>query len=714
MAKVRPGMFINERYEIVSLIGSGGTAEVFKAKDHRLNRFVAIKILKENFTGDRKIVEKFRQEAQASAGLTHPNIVSVYDVGTDGDLHFIVMELIDGITLKKFIERKGRLDIKEAIGIAIQIAQGLDAAHANHIVHRDIKPQNIIISREGKVKVSDFGIARATFGTSSNTLNQAPVGSVHYLSPEQARGGFSDERSDIYSLGVTIYEMLAGKVPFSGDNNVSVALLHIQGEARPLHEINPEVTPAIEKIVVKCMQKKPERRYFSSKELIEDLKLSLKNPKGDFVTLGKGVPVDAPTINMTGEELDAIRNQVHAGEYDEPEEIEEEELEETEDDDFDGSGTRTEKFVIIGSIVLVVLVIALVVFLAKSIMSSNKESSSKAESLTSAQITQLKSFGYTTEEMEKLLKEKYNFSAGDYKVSTIYNSEVKEGYVIDMYYNTDGVLIIESSLGVAPADQVIMPNLYGDTEEKAREKLAKLSEGFDLDFVLSATHTDETAGTVIAQSIEEGQSIPMDSTIEITLSIGPDMIAVPDFKSVTMTKDEIEANYAKDFTISYKYDDNNKETTAGIAVRSDPEAFDEDGKEVKLAKGSEIVVYLSSELVEVPDLSGKTLDQAKSALSAIGLKVNSVSQPYDSAYSANVVIKQGTDAGDTVARGSAVTITYNATPSPTPEPATATPTPKPATPTPKPATPTPEPDVPTPDPGEGGEGGEGGETGGDN
>ena len=681
MAKVRPGMFISERYEIVSLIGSGGTAEVFKAKDHRLNRFVAIKILKENFTGDRKIVEKFRQEAQASAGLTHPNIVSVYDVGNAGDLHYIVMELIDGITLKKFIERKGRLDIKEAIGIAIQIAQGLDAAHANHIVHRDIKPQNIIISREGKVKVSDFGIARATFGTSSNTLNQAPVGSVHYLSPEQARGGFSDERSDIYSLGVTIYEMLAGKVPFSGDNNVSVALLHIQGEARPLHEINPEVTPAIEKIVVKCMQKKPERRYFSAKELIDDLKLSLKNPKGDFVTLGKGVPVDAPTINMTGEELDAIRTQAHANEFEDPDEIEEDL--EVDDEDIDAVGTKTEKFVIIGSVVLVVLVILLVVFLAKNIMDSNNESSSKAESLTSTQIEQLKSYGYTTEEMEKLLKEKYNFSAGDYKVSTIYDADVEEGYVIDMYYNTDGVLIIESSLGVAPADQVIMPDLYGDTEEEAREKLAKLSEGFDLDFVLSATHSDEEEGTVIAQSVEEGKSISMDATIEITLSIGPDMIAIPDFTSVTMTKEEIEANYSDSFTITYKYDDNNKETTAGIAVRSDPEALDADGKEVKLAKGSELVVYLSSELVEVPDVSGKTLTEAKNALAAVGLKANPVSQAYDGTHAAEAVLSQGTDAGDTVARGSAVTITYNAAATPTP---TFTPTPKADTPTPTPTT----------------------------
>ncbi len=198
---VKPGMFISDRYEIIEKVGSGGMADVYRAKCHRLNRYVAIKILKPEFSADKNLVTKFRAEAQSAAGLSHPNIVSVYDVGDDGDLHYIVMELVEGITLKKFIEKKGRLEIKEAIGIAIQISQGLEAAHDNHIVHRDIKPQNIIISREGKVKVADFGIAKAV---TTNTVTQNAVGSVHYLSPEQARGGYSDEKSDIYSLGVTM------------------------------------------------------------------------------------------------------------------------------------------------------------------------------------------------------------------------------------------------------------------------------------------------------------------------------------------------------------------------------------------------------------------------------------------------------------------------------------------------------------------------------
>ena len=207
---IKIGMCISGRYEIIEKVGAGGMADVYKARDNRLNRYVAIKVLKQEYSADTKFVTKFRAEAQSVAGLAHPNIVAVYDVGEENGLHYIVMELVEGITLKKYIEHKGKLDIKESLGISIQIAQGLCAAHANHIIHRDIKPQNIIISREGKVKVMDFGIAKAA---SSNTITSNAMGSVHYISPEQARGGFSDERSDIYSLGITMYEMLSGKVP---------------------------------------------------------------------------------------------------------------------------------------------------------------------------------------------------------------------------------------------------------------------------------------------------------------------------------------------------------------------------------------------------------------------------------------------------------------------------------------------------------------------
>ncbi|MBR4343818.1 MAG: Stk1 family PASTA domain-containing Ser/Thr kinase [Lachnospiraceae bacterium] len=303
---IKAGMYISDRYEIIDKVGSGGMADVYKALCHRLNRYVAIKILKPEYSTDAGFVQKFRGEAQSVAGLSHPNIVSVYDVGEDDGLYYIVMELVEGITLKRFIEKRKKLDVKEAVGIAIQIAMGMEAAHTHHIIHRDIKPQNIIISREGKVKVADFGIAKAA---TSNTISQNAIGSVHYLSPEQARGGYSDEKSDIYSLGVTLYEMLSGQVPFAGDNSVSVALLHIQSEAVPVRELNPDVPLSVDKIIQKCMQKKPERRYQTAAELIVDLKRSVINPDGDYVNISSNAIVNSsPTRSITEEELNTIKS----------------------------------------------------------------------------------------------------------------------------------------------------------------------------------------------------------------------------------------------------------------------------------------------------------------------------------------------------------------------------------------------------------------------
>lgn len=277
---LNPGTYLQERYEILEKIGSGGMSVVYKAKCHTLNRLVAIKVLKEEFASDENFVSKFKMEAQAAARLSHPNIVNVYDVVDEENLHYIVMELIEGITLKSYIEKKELLDSKEAIGIAIQVAQGIAAAHEQHIIHRDIKPQNMIISKDGKVKVADFGIARAV---SSQTVNSsAAVGSVHYISPEQARGGYCDERSDIYSFGITLYEMVTGRVPFEGDNTVAVALAHLEDPVVPPGDYNPQVYPGLEDIILKCTKKKPDRRYGSMEEVIHDLRRVLMDPECDI------------------------------------------------------------------------------------------------------------------------------------------------------------------------------------------------------------------------------------------------------------------------------------------------------------------------------------------------------------------------------------------------------------------------------------------------
>ena len=315
------GKIIAERYQIAGKIGTGGMADVYKAKDQKLNRYVAVKVLKPEFRQDATFVKKFRSEAQAAAGLTHPNIVSVFDVGDDEGVYYIVMELIEGITLKEYISKKGRLSVKEATSIAIQVCMGLEAAHNHGIVHRDVKPQNIIISTDGKVKVTDFGIARAA---SSNTISSNVMGSVHYSSPEQVRGGYSDEKSDIYSLGITLYEMVTGKVPFDGDTTVAIAIKHLQEEMVPPSAITPELPYSLEQIIYKCTQKSVNRRYDRMEEVISDLKHSLIDPSGDFVRLNP-VTSSAKTVIFSDRELGEIKNTPKSSKKIDVEDVDEEE-----------------------------------------------------------------------------------------------------------------------------------------------------------------------------------------------------------------------------------------------------------------------------------------------------------------------------------------------------------------------------------------------------
>lgn len=299
------GTILGDRYEILEAIGSGGMADVYKAKCHKLNRFVAIKVLKSEFSSDSGFVSKFKAEAQAAAGLMHPNIVNVYDVGQEQGMYYFVMELVEGITLKHYIEKKIRLTTKEAVSIAIQVSMGIEAAHNNGIIHRDIKPQNIIISKEGKVKVADFGIAKAV---SSNTITSHAMGSVHYTSPEQARGGYSDTKSDIYSIGITLFEMVTGRVPFDGETTVAVAIKHIQEDMPSPKLYVPDVPISVEQIINKCCQKNPDRRYQNVGQLIKDLKYSLSNPEESFVVINEPASNEG-TKNISDVEKATIRKQ---------------------------------------------------------------------------------------------------------------------------------------------------------------------------------------------------------------------------------------------------------------------------------------------------------------------------------------------------------------------------------------------------------------------
>jgi len=300
---LKEGIVLGERYEILAHIGSGGMADVYKARDREQDRFVAVKVLRREYYENETFVKKFVAEAEATANISHPNIVAIYDAQYRDGVHYIVMELAEGMTLKQYIRRYGRLSAKETVDIAIQIAQAMKAAHKHGIIHRDIKPQNIIVSDSGKVMVTDFGIAKVA---TMDTISSNDMGSVHYICPEQARGGFTDARSDIYSLGITIYEMATGKVPFDGENSVAIALMHIRDEITPPRCYFPDIPVSLENIILKCTMKKPEQRYRSASELISDLERVFESPDGDYVYTNLMVD-DSPTVKRDGEELKQIR-----------------------------------------------------------------------------------------------------------------------------------------------------------------------------------------------------------------------------------------------------------------------------------------------------------------------------------------------------------------------------------------------------------------------
>lgn len=294
------GQILHERYEIISMIGQGGMSYVYRANDLKMGRTVALKVLKEEYCDDEEFIRKFQNEAQAAAKLNHPNIVAAYDVLDDevNRLHYIVMELVEGITLKNYIQRRGRLDSEETIAIALQVIAGIEQAHKMGIIHRDIKPQNMIVTADGTVKVADFGIARAA---TQQTVNATVMGSVHYISPEQARSGVSDQRSDIYSFGCTMYEMLTGRVPYEGETSVSVVFAHLQNDVPLVHDIVPEVYPALDKAVFKAMQKKSDLRYQDIAELGRDLDNALTDHEGSFID--DVVEVREPVVRTRAEKI---------------------------------------------------------------------------------------------------------------------------------------------------------------------------------------------------------------------------------------------------------------------------------------------------------------------------------------------------------------------------------------------------------------------------
>lgn len=537
------GTMLSGRYEVLKRVGSGGMADVYMAKDHKLNRNVAVKVLKSEYVEDEKFLKKFETEAQAVARLSHPNIVNIYDVGIEDGINYIVMELAEGITLKEYIRKKGYLSPKETVEISTQIASAISHAHKNHIIHRDIKPQNILVSDTGIIKVTDFGIAKAT---SSNTVTSTAtaMGSVHYISPEQAKGRFCDEKSDIYSLGITMYEMVTGHVPFDHENGVTIALMHLQNEITPPSQIRDGIPDSLEKIILKCTMKKPEERYQTADDLIADLRLVFEDTSGGYVGVVPAID-DSPTIMIYHNELTQRINTPKKDQkiqQEEPLKDEEQNAYLDEDDEEEsGMNSKIEKLVIVlAAVVGAIILISIIVFVVKSsgVFKSGKSTTTTSIG-TTAESNDTESKKYTVDNYIGM-----SLSAAREKIDGKFKIKVEEEYSAD--YAKDLVirqdpesdteleegktLTLVVSKGTRTEDKVSVPEVVGKMESSAKSELE--AAGLKVS-VKTKYSTDVAKGKVISQSPGSGNQVTKNSTVVITVSQGekPEtMVRVPNLR----------------------------------------------------------------------------------------------------------------------------------------------------------------------------------------
>lgn len=526
------GTFLVDRYEILEKVGAGGMSDVYKAKDHILGRYVAIKVLKQEFSEDRNFVTKFRTEAQSAAGLEHPNIVNIYDVGSDDGLYYIVMEYVEGITLKTYIEKKGQLSFKESVSIAIQVARGIEAAHNKEIIHRDIKPQNIMISTEGKVKVTDFGIARAA---SSNTISADVMGSVHYASPEQARNGFVDARSDLYSLGIVMYEMITGRVPFDGDTTVAVAIQHLQEEIVPPSTYASNIPVSFEQIIMKCTLKNPDRRYQTIAELLADLRRSLVSPDEDFVVMTPLVD-NSKTKIITDEDIKEIKDVSPAAMVGETasatmgNDADFDEEGDEDDDDLNPKFDKAITIMVIGVAALIVIILIYFIGAIAGIWGFGKVSKPNTETQTETQtestemVEMIDITGMSLEEAEEALKE---LGLSLFVVNFV-ESDEEDGTIVKQYVKENAQVAKGDSIKVDVAGSgekvVPVPNVVGATETNAANALKDVNLKVEKQYEYSS---DVEAGNVISQNPTAGSTAEEGATVTLVISQGKEDVKMP-------------------------------------------------------------------------------------------------------------------------------------------------------------------------------------------
>ncbi len=605
---ISKGMLINNRYEVVDQVGTGGMSDVFKAKDHVLGRYVAIKVLKQEFCADSNFVVRFRTEAQSAAGLEHPNIVNIYDVGCEHGSHYIVMEYVEGITLKTYIEKKGQLSFKEALSIAIQVGRGIQAAHAKDIIHRDIKPQNVIISTEGKVKVTDFGIARVA---SANTINAEVMGSVHYASPEQARNGYVSNTSDIYSLGIVMYEMVTGRVPFDGESMVAVAIQHLQEEMPMPSAYAPNLPISLEKIILKCTQKNPDRRYESMDALLADLRQSLLTPDKDFVVMAPFVQdrtrvISQDELNQIQKKSVVVTSNDDDDEYDEYEDryerrrkyskrdFEEDMVEDDDDEEGGFLNKKMEKVVTIMGIVAAIVIVILVVVLLLSAKGVLHIGGGKKPVTPPA-------------------------------ISSTISEEQSEGQ----------------------SEELKMIDLRGMTFADANEAL----DAMGLRLIQDSTEesNDFEPGQIISQDILEGETVKIGDTIKVVVCVGSEAMEVP---SVVGLESDIAKQKLEDagFSVTREYE--YSETVAtGDVIRQSPASG-------SLKAGETVTIYISQgeEKFKVPKVVGKTEADAKAAIKDAGFSVGTVTQENSDTVEAGKVISQSVEAEKYLEKGETINL----------------------------------------------------------
>ena len=649
------------RYELFERVGEGGMSVVYKAKDKLLNRFVAIKILKPEFINDHKFIDSFRRESQAAASLSHPNIVNIYDVGREGNIHYIVMELIQGKTLSDYIKEQGPMPYPKVIALSKQIAAALAFAHKNHIIHRDVKPHNVMITPNGTAKITDFGIAKAVNAATIVDNTEGIIGSVHYFSPEQARGGYVDEKSDIYSLGIVMYEMLTGRVPFDGDTTVAIAIKHLQEEIESPSKYTPNLPFALEQIILKCTQKSPDRRYNNMAELIDDLKHSLMEPQGNFV---KVTPLSshAETVMVSAEELSQIRSgaaaKANAQTAEEParkryskiedeeededysyEDEEDEDEDEEEDDrdsydeddddsyyddedDDDKAGNKLEKIITIGGFAIAAIIICMLIYFiaqAAGIVGGKGPTAASSSSASSSSSTE------------------------------VVSSSSKE------------------------EEKVTVPDLTNKTEADA----TALANSLKLGVVNGGTEASDVieAGKICRQDLKPGTKVDKNATITYYVSSGKETVTIPtgivgtqkDAASAALTQLGLQVSTTEDFS----------DTVAeGLVISVDPSEGSQVAPEstvtLVISKGSK-----DAEEIAIRDVIGLDEETAKSILSDFNIIVKTGTS---SKVAEGEVMEVDPAIGTKVKKGSDVTIYVN---SPSAQPTTPdenTPTPTPAEP----------------------------------